>query len=195
MKNVSRRIEEREGEKTFPSALLRNLRRFARPLQIMTILAQLQLILGACEAWAQPRSYKSEIVGRFSTLQAQFIEGAPQGMRVAIMFAGEQKAGTYEEASALPVNREYLIVASAGRGFVEPGDQRETAGHKPIWTGLEELRDKLRGIRFDPATTDQRADVGDIGIFTLPTGQVTDALRMTVRIGTRLPQVGYNDEE
>jgi hypothetical protein len=164
----------------------------------MTILAQLSLILGTVDAWAQPRGYKAEVVGNVSNLVSRFAEAAPQGLRVAILYTGFDKAGDFEEARMLPVTHKYLVVASAGKGFVEPSDiLHDTAGHKPIFTPFEELIGALRAMRFNAATTDQAPDLRNAGVFTFPDGRAADAYQVELSIGTRMsaPDLNIPDDE
>ncbi len=159
----------------------------------MTISAQLQQIREALAAWAARRKGAVEIGARISDLFGMFAEGAPDGLRVRILFSGETASEPQEAGRA---DRSFLIVMTTPRGLLAPGDDtRSTAGHTPPYDLVEELRQILRGLTFDVETTAGTPDFVSIGIFTLPDGRPVDAYQIEIKINVQLPAPEGGDHQ
>ena len=114
-----------------------------------------------------------------------------QGIKILLMFNGEQVRGDLATASPLArVDRQFLIVVSRGRSMgLNPGDAMvEAVGNAPpMFEVMDVCRDWVRGIQFDPNTCEMPVDYHGMTPFhTEGSGRIVDAYQIMFSVGTQL---------
>lgn len=161
----------------------------------MTTKAQLIALKAALVIWGGPLGAQIDVGACISELFGMFAEGAPQGLRVKILFAGETKRGEFEEAGM--VDRNFTIVMKTPKSMArEADDTKESNATRPPYDLVESLRDALRAVQFgDPDnadgtnTTEVTPDYKGTGIFQTPTQGAVDGYQLDISIGTQLPAI------
>lgn len=104
--------------------------------------------------WASPFSgtveIASDIVHLFALLSIK-----PGGFRIAVKWKGEDKRGEYEEAGM--VDARYWVCLSFGNSMLlnKGSALAEPSGGGDPWADtVEACRDFIRGLQFDPASTE-----------------------------------------
>lgn len=152
----------------------------------MKIKDQLTQIRDTLDGWARGHGGRVFIASDPYHLVTLLREN-PKAMRCGLMFHGESKRGDYEERGA--VDRTFWVVCTRGQGLkLEPGASlvEGSAGGVPLFDLVEEARQIIRGIQFDPGTTETTPNYLGTEPFNTE-GYLVDAYRIEFSIGVQLP--------
>jgi hypothetical protein len=126
----------------------------------MKIGEQLRALADGLATWAQNNSAKVEVASDPVHLLGLLAQ-SPGSARVVLMFDSEDVQQPDETGHVV---RRFLAVVSRGRGLsIERGDNllEGSAGGRPLFELIEEVRDNLRTVEFTaqdtPARTEYRA--------------------------------------
>ena len=154
----------------------------------MTISQQLRATRDALNAWALANKGKAYLALDMCSL-FEILSTQPGGFRVAVHWVAEAKEGEYEEAGR--VTRKFWIGFSWGRSLqintaevLVKGD----SGGRPMADLAEELREVVRRLAFDPATTVTHVDYqGMFPLKNINPGFAVDGIYLEFNIITQLP--------
>jgi hypothetical protein len=170
-----------------------------QPSTPILIAQQLLAIHDACQLYAQQLdSGNAFVCSDLVHLWSKFWDKS-QGTKILIMYNGEDIRGPFGTASVLGrVDRKFLVVVSRGRGMVV-GDRgfplyQTYQNEQPLFTTVEQVRDVLRTITFDPGWCENPNDYKGIMPFVGPREIIVDAYSIEFSIGTQLPVVTINPE-
>lgn len=110
--------------------------------------------------------------------------------KIAILFEDEKARVNFPGGDITGrVNRYIDVIISRGRGLqqLRAGNLVSvTGGGAPLFELAEQMRDRLRVMRFDP-TTDEPTDYIGLGRWGKDEGFNIDAFKCSIWIGTQLP--------
>ena len=155
----------------------------------MTIADQLKQIRAAFEAWARGNRGQVAIVEDLGEL-VERLRATPSAPRAYVVFHQEGKRGEFEESGM--VDRTFWVTLTRGKGLaLETGASLVTgvAGGKPMYDLLEEARETIRALSFDPETTETSVDYKGARPLELDGQTSTDAMRLEFTLGCQLPAV------
>jgi hypothetical protein len=152
----------------------------------VTISSQIKVTLAALQAWGSATGAvvvpATDPVDFFSILRT-----GPGKVRAVVLFRGENKRGQYEEAGV--VDRVFWVGVSRGQSLqLNKADAliSATPAGPAMFDVCEEVRQTIRGIAFDPGTTEVRPDFKSLGPLEVE-GWLLDAYTIEFWIGTQLP--------
>lgn len=159
----------------------------------MTINAQLELICADLQAWAGGIGAQVYIASDIDDLLTKLAE-TPAAPRVVVMWHSEVKRGEYEERGA--VDRTFWVAIARGKGLkLVPGANltKGVSGGKPLYDLMEEGREIVRDLDFDPETTESHPDYQGATPLEVNGTTLTDVLKLEFSIGCQLPAVNVTD--
>ena len=163
----------------------------------MTISEQLDQIQQSVQSYCNPGG-KASVVNDLVHLWQQLTQKST-GLRVLIMYAGEVPRGPFTVSAVLNrVDRRFLTVVTRGRSLtVDRGSTlyQGTSVGQALYVDVENVRDTLRALQFDPQTTERPVDYAGITPFsTEGTGMIVDAYQIEFTVGTDIPAVESTPE-
>lgn len=160
----------------------------------MSIAEQAKAIQDAMNGWlVAPTQGQAFVVSDLQHLW-KLLFNKSSGLKVLIMYAGEEIRQVFEGAAILGrVDRRWIVVVSRGRGlYVERGISLtdDNQGGEPLFNLVEQARDIVRALMLNPASTERPIDYTRIIQFpTEGTGMIIDAYQIEFTIGTQLQMV------
>ena len=152
----------------------------------MTIAEQIKATLAALQAWGVDGraviAPATDPVDFFSILRT-----GPGRVRCAVLFRGENKRGEHEEAGV--VDRVFWVGVSRGKGLqLNRADAliNDGGAGPAMFDVCEEVRQVIRRIQFDGATTEGTPDYKSFAPLEVE-GWLLDAYTLEFWIGTQLP--------
>lgn len=154
----------------------------------MTIAEQMTLLREELAEWTRTKRGHVEIASDAVHFVAE-LRSAPGAPRVAILFDGEKPVGDHDELGM--VDRVFLVGISRGRGLnFDPSDSltKGSTGGEPLFDLVEQLREVMRAVLFEPETTEGRLTYGGIERLEVP-GLLLDAYTVRASLQTQIPEV------
>ena len=159
----------------------------------MSITDQLQLMYDTLNDWAgegNAQNYAVQIVPDLAHMWYALLNTS-QSSQILIMYNGEQIRGEFGIAAQLArVDRRFVVVVSRGQSLTFPLSQqylKPTQNAVPLYNDVETIRDIVRGLQFDPVTTERPVDyMGIVPFATDGSGKVMDAMQIELSVGVQL---------